>query len=25
LTTGDATSLGAFDENVTDIAIPLKQ
>jgi hypothetical protein len=25
LTTGDATSLGAFDENVIDIAIPLKQ
>jgi hypothetical protein len=25
LTTGDATSLGAFDENVTDIAIPLRQ
>ena len=25
LTTGDATSLGTFDQNVVDIAIPLKQ
>ena len=25
LTTGDATSLGTFDENVVDIAIPLQQ
>jgi hypothetical protein len=25
LTTGDATSLGSFDENVVDIAIPVKQ